>query len=587
MKSRTFILTGITMFHIERMVAFFDNIKDYLLRKERRRNSSLKITFLVIVSMFFITRSGFSQSSSSPFAQLVSINHFCNGNPGSIEFEILGDPGAFQYYWAHGPTELHLTDLLPGTYTLIVIDFLGCVEEYTVEILNLSQCVIKYEIVPTDDPCVSYIVITFYGPDGEILEEDGLVIEWEDGADYGLKRKVFTSELAEYCVTIATSDEVEPCCKLTECITVPATNCFQICDDDLIVNEVNRNVDGRGQYIELLVLGKCDCGRAIDLRGFILDDNNGHLIPANEFVNYYNLEESIGANTGFLSFSYSDVWAEVPNGSLIVIYDQSDNAISNFPADDPTDVDQDGVYVLQASNTEYFNARMGVWNENDKIIEYGGLLETPSWERINISAPADGIQIRNGDGTFRHGISFGTSLFAEINTFPLWLQVAENTSRNCQLLGSEYENIDGFICYEYEALLHSPGLANSPENEAFRNSLRSCDSIPSIAQGFGVNSPSNLGFQGKPLDEQLTVFPNPFTNQINIEFKSEIEGKSILRLLDLSGKIILSKEITTMSGANTYGLLTDSSMPIGVLILEFTFPSGFKMNRRLTHYQLD
>ena len=44
---------------------------------------------------------------------------------------------------------------------------------------------------------------------------------------------------------------------------------------------MNRSADGTGQFVEILVLGNGECGETFDLRGFIVDDNNGLLIPGN------------------------------------------------------------------------------------------------------------------------------------------------------------------------------------------------------------------------------------------------------------------------------------------------------------------
>jgi hypothetical protein len=139
------------------------------------------------------------------------------------------------------------------------------------------------------------------------------------------------------------------------CIFVPANpKCkYVIQKASILVNEINRRADGEGQYVELLVVGNGECGDSMDIRGFHLDDNNGYLIPGNSYVNAFN-SNLIGINPGFLTFTWSPVWGAVPNGSLIVVYDERGVKESSMPEDDPDDVNQDGVYVVAANDPQFF-----------------------------------------------------------------------------------------------------------------------------------------------------------------------------------------------------------------------------------------
>ena len=73
----------------------------------------------MIIVLLSIATHSYSQSID-PMAQIVSIEHACGSKLGSVEFELLGEPQNFTYNWAHGPSTLSLSNLLPGTYTLSV-----------------------------------------------------------------------------------------------------------------------------------------------------------------------------------------------------------------------------------------------------------------------------------------------------------------------------------------------------------------------------------------------------------------------------------------------------------------------------------
>ena len=66
----------------------------------------------------------FSFLRADHLANLVYLGMDC-GSGGEVKFELNGDESFFTYYWEHGPTDLCLTGLEPGTYTLVVIDFFG------------------------------------------------------------------------------------------------------------------------------------------------------------------------------------------------------------------------------------------------------------------------------------------------------------------------------------------------------------------------------------------------------------------------------------------------------------------------------
>ena len=86
----------------------------------------------------------------------------------------------------------------------------------------------------------------------------------------------------------------------------------------VILNEFGQGRAGLGEWVELLVVGEGP-GTFVDLRGWTIQDYQG---------------DSRGGV--YIKFKDSEFWAQVPAGTLIVIYNAADvpNLPAHFPKDD-------------------------------------------------------------------------------------------------------------------------------------------------------------------------------------------------------------------------------------------------------------
>ena len=85
----------------------------------------------------------------------------------------------------------------------------------------------------------------------------------------------------------------------------------------LIMNEVSQGVSGNMEYVEFVVADTAaiyDCGLtippSIDIRGWIFDDNSGY-------------HGTGGVAAGAIRFSFNSLWAAVPMGTIILIYNDA------------------------------------------------------------------------------------------------------------------------------------------------------------------------------------------------------------------------------------------------------------------------
>jgi len=106
----------------------------------------------------------------------------------------------------------------------------------------------------------------------------------------------------------------------------------------LAINEISQGTSGNKEYVEFVVVGTHTCSdTAADLRGWIFDDNGG----------WYGTS---AISAGCYHFPAIATWAAVPYGSIILIYNDGDKNTNITQADDPTDANHDGVYILPISS---------------------------------------------------------------------------------------------------------------------------------------------------------------------------------------------------------------------------------------------
>ncbi len=170
----------------------------------------------------------------------------------------------------------------------------------------------------------------------------------------------------------------------------------------LIINEFSNGPSGNKEYYEFVVSGKC--GDLVDIRGFILDDNNGTFTTPSAYSG-----TSSGIAPGHFRFSMAAQWANIPVGSLIVVYNKNDpNPI--LPPDDPTDANNDSLYVVPHNNALFeYCTTMPKSASPDSIYTPCSYSVAPltGWNPLSIRNGGDAIQVRSPNGDYFHGISYG------------------------------------------------------------------------------------------------------------------------------------------------------------------------------------
>lgn len=114
----------------------------------------------------------------------------------------------------------------------------------------------------------------------------------------------------------------------------------------LVVNEFSQGASGNKEYIEIVVVGNRTCTESTaDLRGWIVDDQNGWYGNSSSSVGHYRFKNDLN-------------WASVPFGSVIVLYNKDDKNSSITLPDDSTDANGDLTYIVPIGNNliEQYNS---------------------------------------------------------------------------------------------------------------------------------------------------------------------------------------------------------------------------------------
>ena len=264
----------------------------------------------------------------------------------------------------------------------------------------------------------------------------------------------------------------------------------------LVVNEFSQGSPGQ-EWIELVVVGDCE----VDLRGWIIDDNNGIFTdcgPGNNIE--HGTFSGHGVAPGHLRFSNNPTWAAVKAGTVIVVYD--DGAFTgtlptgeSANVGDPTDSNCDLLRwcPINSTGAAYFNVTSSspstggssgcdcVTNNapqgNFSYAPATTPITSGSWAQMGLRNGGDGVQVRPSDGSFFHGFSYGSpgSCGTTFGGGPDGIHFASSgASFTYQFLNTT--NDDYRLPGNFQALTsasnESPGEANNCDNAQWINTLR-------------------------------------------------------------------------------------------------------------------
>jgi gliding motility-associated-like protein len=243
----------------------------------------------------------------------------------------------------------------------------------------------------------------------------------------------------------------------------------------LRINEVSQGASGSKEYVELVVTGptltNCSSQPAcLDLRGWILDDNNGY------FSN--GVLTGTGLAAGAIRFSNDAFWQCINPGTIILVYNDNDiNA--GIPANDLSNTDANCKLVIPVSSA-LFERHESAPNTTSMTYSNTGWVSGGNWGPISMANGDDSFQIYapSNTNTPVHGVSWGNN---NSNNFIFFSGAAGGLVFSCDNNTSSDFSLQANWISAPVASGQTAGIANSTNNSALLSGMNlNCGSASPI-----------------------------------------------------------------------------------------------------------
>ena len=173
-------------------------------------------------------------------------------------------------------------------------------------------------------------------------------------------------------------------------------NCISY-SQTLVINEFSNGPSGVQEYLELIAIDTSlvpnACSPCIDIRGWIIDDNNGY-------------HGSSGIASGCNRFSNDAFWSCIPLGTMITVYNGAEINV-DMPPDDLNINDGNCRLVIPIENTVLFESNTNT--PGAVFCDYPDIGWTSGgvWSRIGMRNAGDCIRLVNLTGCEVFSLSYG------------------------------------------------------------------------------------------------------------------------------------------------------------------------------------
>ncbi|MBP6091341.1 MAG: gliding motility-associated C-terminal domain-containing protein [Crocinitomicaceae bacterium] len=230
----------------------------------------------------------------------------------------------------------------------------------------------------------------------------------------------------------------------------------------LIINEVSQGVTANGEYVEFVVIGTPTCVTpvpTVDLRTVIFDDNNG----------YFASGAGTGIAAGAIRFANIPFWQNVPQGTIILIYDNT-NANTNLPADDLSQTDGNCKLVIPINSTLFEKATVSPTSTNSAYPPTASWSTGTTWSPLGMANGGDSFQLPLSTNTTIpfHAVSWGNNT---TNPIIYFAGSAAGTVFSFKNTVSNNWNTQSNWSTGSNSADETPGSPNSTENAAWISSL--------------------------------------------------------------------------------------------------------------------
>jgi gliding motility-associated-like protein len=243
----------------------------------------------------------------------------------------------------------------------------------------------------------------------------------------------------------------------------------------LVINEVSQGASGNKEYVELVVVGTPTCTTipCVDLRGFIIDDNNGTFATG----------AGTGIANGCIKLTNDALWSCVPAGTIILIYNDADlNPL--VPVQDLSLTDGNCLLVIPISNCTLFDKNTVQPAVGTSTYPTTGFAACGNWGEISMANSDDSFQTRDAAGTLIHAVSWGNNTLANIIYF------ASSSAGDVAFMTNGTDNNPSNQANWVKLGItgnETPGAPNNAANASWINSMNNnCNTILPLTLSFST-----------------------------------------------------------------------------------------------------
>lgn len=169
----------------------------------------------------------------------------------------------------------------------------------------------------------------------------------------------------------------------------------------LVINEVSQG-SGTQEYVEFIVAGTPTCQTPVpcaDLRGVVIDDNNGTFASGS----------GTGIAAGAVRFANVAFWSCIPQGTMIVIYNESDRNTA-IPPDDLSMTDGNCRLIIPINSNLLEGQSTSPTSANTTYPATGWNAGAGSWSQVAMANGGDSFLIKQNTGSAAyHAVSWGNN----------------------------------------------------------------------------------------------------------------------------------------------------------------------------------
>ena len=323
----------------------------------------------------------------------------------------------------------------------------------------------------------------------------------------------------------------------------------------LFVNEISQGTSGAKEYVEFVVVGNATCQTpvpTIDLRGVVIDDNNG----------LFATGSGTGIASGAVRFANNVFWSAIPQGTIIVVYNNSDiNPL--LPPNDASMTDNNCRLVLPANSSLLEGQSI---SPTTSVTTYPATASwvagSGSWSQLGMANGGDSFQIRSSNTatTASHAVSWGNNTLNNqiyFSTIGGGVFSMMNTTSNLPTLQGNWT----------VGSVETPGAANNTANAAWISSMNpQCGTTPtSIQLTLTPTLVSCLGGATGAISSSITGGTAPYTylwnnNATSSGLMNIAAGTYTLTVTDATGCTASAQAtISSNSGVTVTATATNAS----------------------------